>query len=125
MQGLPVQEVLEAGATCVCEERGFCPRNPDGPCQCDHHHSSSEPIRTSGEEQVQTSDDGNAHPVIQSCDGGGQTAIGSTSPYRWLVPRGTAMTNPTPSVISYEIASRIRSPQQVGDDIFHPPRPAA
>lgn len=116
MQGLPVQTILShtqqaaAHSECECHQRGVCPRNPDGSCTCSH----SDPADSSA--------DG---PVLQSCDGGHQTAPIPASPSKWL----SVVEPPAPSP---RLSDRRQmpfysglSPRQVGDEVFRPPRSQA
>lgn len=116
MQGVPLSLLQHAAPTpCVCMERGYCPRNPDGPCTCEHGPDESETAGTHHHSE-------NTHegPVLQPCAPSGSDALTAVSPLKWLIERPplllSAPTSPSPSV-----AYRFESPQGVGEDVVYPP----
>lgn len=112
-QAAPVQPVLQLvqHVECPCDHEGICPRNPNGPCTCDHSSSSSDAGMAVA--------DG---PVFQDCDGASQNAVNTVSTIKALF--GPTPEAPDPSLRFNEpsFSSDALSPQRMGDDIFRPPR---
>lgn len=112
LQGGPVQLLVEqARQTLVrhhCSQclQGFCPRNPDGPCTCDHSSST----------------DSAEGLVLQACDGNHQAALSPAPSPKWLSVIEAA--GPTPPLTDQQCGHLYSglSSQCMGDDILRPPR---
>lgn len=119
VQAAPVKSVLQfvQHAECQCAHVGVCPRNPEGPCPCDHS-SSADPTAA-------TDAPTDGRPIVQECDGPSSNALGVMSTIKALftptLERPAPFLRPTDS----SSASEDLSSQRVGDDVFHPPRATA
>ena len=116
MQMMPLQVVQQASPTHhhQCAERGFCPRNPGGPCTCDHH------APTSGHEHAPASSDD--APTLRSC--------GTAADAPLLLSNGLVkgVFSPATSTVvparpdRWNSAVETLTPQRRAADIFRPPK---
>jgi len=121
MQGVPLQELADhvLPTPCVCQERGFCPRNPDGSCECNHHNHDE---RAAGSESELESEEVPAQgPILQSCETSSPDAVTSLSPAKWVILSHRAP-DPSSSSLSSQVDVSALLSQRMGDDVFHPPR---
>jgi len=120
LQGAPVQKLAEymSPEPCVCEEQGFCPRNPDGACACDHHGHDDRAPSSRTEAESGNAFDG---PVLQSCETTSADVVTFLSPIKWVVESSRVALPPSSSAPATP-ALRTVSSQRVGADIFRPPR---
>ncbi len=113
VQGLPVhtfvQHIQSPHTHHECSHsKGYCPTNPDGPCQCDHNS-----IDPPGE------------PTFQPCsDHSSTTALIASSP-KWRPLSTEQIPVPHAHPLDYSSTPVTRSSQRMGDDVFHPPRAQA
>jgi hypothetical protein len=113
LQGPPVDLIMEMAPTVsVCTERGYCPRNPDGPCECEHHASHA-PADTPS-----TATDGPA--VMRSCDTGGPDALAAAFPVKWVVRQSSPLLRRL-RPLSLTAAYQQRTSQWAPNDIVRPP----
>jgi len=121
LQGMPLQALVDAPTSCICEERGFCPRDAEGDCGCEHHnHGTPNPGDSKTHEAsppAQSLPDG---PVLQSCNTDAPDAVGPLSPIKWLVSEARPGRVRPSSFLSFGTPSDLAS-QRMVDDIFHPP----
>lgn len=113
-QGLPVSSVVQwaqhasTSPEVECNHQGVCPKNPDGPCPCEHDLSVDSP---SPEE-----------PTLTTCTESDPDGTVTATQPKWL-PR-------LESNFEEDISARrtrssryiARTSQLLGDEIFHPPR---
>ncbi|MFO8099150.1 MAG: hypothetical protein R6T83_05935 [Salinibacter sp.] len=135
LQGVPVQSLVQAVApsTCVCAEKGYCPRNPDGDCACSQHghghhgseshasagHASSSHVSTDASSKSSAPD--GSQLVLRSCDTTGPDARAGLTATKWLLPRVEHVLTP-PVVETERVATDgVRASQREGHDIFRPP----
>lgn len=117
-QVTPVQPLLSSvwpAQECQCVHHGVCPRNPEGPCTCDH----SAPASDSGSTADPTATDG---PVLKDCDGASPTALGVASPLKALLVPGWKRPVPFHHLFDPSFRNDDLSPQRMGDEVFRPPR---
>lgn len=117
VQVMPLQVVQQAPSAHhhQCAERGFCPRNPGGPCTCDHHAPTSEHDR-----HAPTSSD--TTPSLRSC---GTTTdaplLLNSGLVKGVSSVGTSTVIPTRSD-RWSGAPDLLTPQRHAADIFRPPK---
>jgi hypothetical protein len=141
-----MQVILEAAPSpCVCAQRGYCPRNPDGACRCDHHaegrlahdHRASD-HRASGEhdatgspaadapekpsrgEAVHGGDHGPDRPAMRPCETGTPDGLRAAVVMKWIAAPAVAPAAPRRSGLEWP-APPVRGSQRVGADIVVPP----
>lgn len=110
----------------ACEERGFCPRNPEGPCACRHHahgehaqHGARDAHQGHPERASEAHDE---QPSLRAC--GDLSVPGTVTPVQSVkglveVPGwgpGVRARTRGPLFATHLV------PQRLADDIFHPPR---
>lgn len=87
----------------------FCPRNPDGPCVCDH---AQHPSKAPGE-----------GPFFRACGGATDhvASLGNNSVKGLIV--APKQVPAVPRIARWHHATAPLRPQHVADDIFRPPKP--
>lgn len=110
-QGVPVQSLVQAihqGPTSHHEcahERGYCPMNPDGPCECEH-----------------TAPEAPDEPTLRPCHGPSPDGLTATPVGRWLLDRTVWPLAPRMRPVHRPPTAPILTSQHRGPDIFRPPR---
>ena len=111
LQAAPVQSILSVvrhAQEHQCAHRGVCPRNPDGPCPCDHSGSADTESR-----------DG---PRLKACEGGHGGVLAPVTAPKWQSPETAGGPAPRVSGTEYSHLYQLLSSQRLGDEIFRPPR---
>ncbi len=116
VQVMPLQAVQQVPSVHqhACAERGFCPRNPGGPCACDHHapHAEHEPASTSS----------NDVPSLHSCGTAPDAPLLlSSGLVKGVLSTGTSTVVP-PRPDLWSGATDPLTPQRHRVDIFRPPK---
>jgi len=116
LQVLPVQLVYPTpSAQHECAERGFCPRNPDGPCMCAHHGAGA------GDHHAGAAEANGHASTIQACGSPTDTPLLMSGLVNGVFV--AAYVIPTPvHADRWGPPSDPLAPQQRGVDIFRPPK---
>lgn len=119
VQLVPLQLIHRtAPAHHECAERGFCPRNPGGPCVCDHHSSEA----GHGHSQAPAADEHAPRtPTLQTCGSPMDAPLLSNGLVKGVVAAIQSITTPT-FADQWGPPADSLTPQQRGADIFRPPR---
>lgn len=113
LQSGPIQSVVHSIQSvqheCSCHRDGICPRNPDGPCTCDHHSAPADADSSEG-------------PVFRVCHDTQSDAVRTVVTPKRVFNREAR--GPIPPVFTHRrpVEYDELSPQRVGDDVFHPPQ---
>jgi len=119
LQVLPVQLVYPtASAHHECAERGFCPRNPDGPCLCAHHGTEA------GTHHAEAPDPDGLAPHASTMQACGGTTDAPLLVSGWVkgVVVSTRVVPMPPRTDRWAPPFHSLVPQRCGADIFRPPK---
>jgi hypothetical protein len=115
---LQVFQIESASHHHACAERGFCPRNPDGPCTCNHHGPEAGHDHTNAPAA-------DAHapqtPTMQSCGSPTDAPLLSNGLLKGVFATVYAVATP-PRSDQWALPVDALAPQQRGADIFRPPK---
>lgn len=115
LQGIPLTTLVhhwdgpETHQECS-HERGYCPTNPDGPCECRHTEKTPDPP---GEHTLTT------------CNGGDVNHWRLGAQRMWMGNFSEETPAPTVQTVTYTSNPPHLPSQRKGDEIFRPPRVSA
>lgn len=112
LQGTPMQSLVhhingpDTHQECA-HANGFCPMNPDGPCECNHTETKSNQAD---------------EPSLTTCNSGDSPVATVTTPRMWIGELADGMPAPAVKALVYRPQAPLLFSQRTGDEIFHPPR---
>lgn len=122
VQVLPLQSLhhMMSASTAHHDVQDFCPRNPGGPCVCEHHDHDGHSGRRA---PAKAPSSGAPAPVFTACGAPVDTPLLlSSSPVKGIFAAVWVLSDRLSAHLWYPTADVLTS-QRYAADIFRPPRP--